>query len=221
MVPLRRYFASSEIGSNDQEGDDDSGPVCIGPAIALEDHEADEESVAALKYLESVKTEAKSLPFAIEAVFPDVSVDVRSRPPVVDYIDSSSSSCDDEMVEVVIEYFQSLRELINRDRISTESKSIKFVEGMSDAELACADFASISTAIESLADSLDSLSPECSLEYMWGLLVYLEYPLLEDTSASLQRLRRYCDDLIATDKELSHRASACSIIISHFFHQPA
>ena len=219
MVRLRRYFARSDGDHDEVDGDEYPEPARIGPGPSCEDLEVDDESIAALKYLESVKSESKSLPFAVEALIPEV---IGSGiAPRVDFGPFQCSDGDDETVEVVIEYFQSLRELINRNRIVSESKSIKFVTGMSDSELACADYASISSAIEFLADSLESLPQEAVLEYIWGLLVYLEFPLLEDTSASLQRFRRYCDDITDHKNRMHYLALACSVVISQFFHQPA
>jgi hypothetical protein len=161
------------------------------------------------------------LPFAIEAILSTkTSPDLQAAPTVVNPT-AMRPSPDEPTVEVVVEYFQSLRELVNKERKESESKQVKFVPGMSDSQLACADFASVTMAIEHLADSLDTLPQTVVLEYIWGLLVYLEFPLLEDTSASLQQLRRYCDDCILSSDPLYVQATACSLIISHFFHQPA
>jgi hypothetical protein len=168
-----------------------------------------------MKYLQSVKDQAKSLPFAIEAVMaPEVTF---SQPETRD--DSPSKNHQSSaIVQSVIEYFQSLREFINKDRILCESKDIEFVPGMSDTIIPGADFASVSSALENLSDSIETLPPAVFLEYLWVLLLYLEFPLLEDTAASLQNLRRFCDNL--TDSH-AHQAQACSLIIAHFFHQPA
>lgn len=221
MVSLRRYYNNPDENSDESENDNGTGVACIGVPEMFEDTEDYEEGLAALQYLASVRNEAKSLPFAIEAVLPtEISSPAQNAPTVAEPTSVTSSEYG-ATIEVVNEYFQSLRELVNKERGESVSKQVKFVPGMSDSQLACADFASITSAIGNLAEVVDTLPQTVVLEYIWGLLVYLEFPLLEDTSASLQQLRRYCDDRVPSSDPLHSQAMACSVIISHFFHQPA
>jgi hypothetical protein len=171
-----------------------------------------------MEYLQRVKKEANSLPFAVEAVY---LTNKLSSPEVVLTSEPSESLSDTEVNSVVVEYFHSLREFVNKQRVIREPKQIEFVEGISDTILHSADYVSITYAIEELAGCVSTLSPAVAVEYIWALLIHLEDPLLEDTAASLQILRRYCDSITEDTNILSYQAKACSIIISSFFHQPA
>jgi hypothetical protein len=222
MASLRRYYATVE---EDCEGETEDGmkQVSIGAPLDISNSDIDEETESAMKYLQSVKEQTKSLPFAIEAVIaPTVEFSSHDIDGITS-IDSCSIPSKEfpGLVEATLEYFQSLREFTKKGRIICAGKEIEFVSGMSDTMVTGADFATIAGALEQLAGSLNELPPSVSLEYIWALLLHLEYPLLEDTAASLQILRRYCDDKsVSTDSDCYH-ARACSVIISHFFHQPS
>ena len=213
MATLKRYYGRPD--SVEDATEDFGSSVNLGVPDDI-DIQNDDESIQAMEYLRRVKKEANSLPFAVEAVYPTNKL---SSPQVLKF-EASDSLSDSEVNSVMVEYFCSLREFVNKQRVIRETKHIEFVEGISDTILHSADYVSITNAIDELADCVPDLSPVVAVEYIWALLIHLEDPLLEDTAASLQILRRYCDS-ITEDKKISYQAKACSIIISSFFHQPA
>jgi hypothetical protein len=209
MTSLKKYYVNKVEHS---DGDDDGRNVALGVSIPEHDSDLDEESLQALAYLNTVKSEASKLPFAVEAVIPNI------RAPTIgpedgDNLDDPQNS--DRLVDSIIEYFTSVRSLVRKNNFETEYREIEFEQGMSEPYISGADYTSVTTAIEHLDDQSGTLGHDIVIEYLWALLVYLDFPLLEDTAAALQSLRKYCDT-----RQDDSRCRVCSIVIARFFHQP-
>lgn len=116
-----------------------------------------------------------------------------------------------------MDYFLSLRELLSKPAVEKKSILIDFT-GLVDEVLVSADQASVSAAVEDLSELLDELDKQSVVAWLFGLLVHLDTPLLEDTAAALQTLRRYCE-LDLGDPALWRRKQVCRIIIREFFSQ--
>ena len=213
MVEIKKYF-------RDRVEDDDEEAVCSVALGAPTDYISsadDSEAQAALEYLKSVRSQSKSLPFALVANIPDSSPTV--APSVSAPSDSVITSPGREALEdAVIEYFVSLKELIARSNVEKQSVMVDFVSDV-DETLSIADSASVSTAIEDLSEVRDELETKVVAEWLFGLLVHAELPLLEDTSAALQILRRFCECPPSASGEERHKLDVCSIVIRRYFGQ--
>jgi hypothetical protein len=104
--------------------------------------------------------------------------------------------------------------LLNKEEVSKVELVIDFDEDIED-KLASADSVSVSNAIEDLSELANELPQDLVAKWLFGLLVYLSEPLLEDTGAALQLLRRFCESHSKEDPRLE----VCSIIIRDFFKQ--
>jgi hypothetical protein len=150
----------------------------------------DIETNAAIKYIQSVRDQSASLPFVVEA---DMEVEVASMNPGFLVCDGRAVP-DLDLVVCVLEYFYSLRELVLTTSV-VEKVEIKIDFSTDELDICVgADFVSVCEAIETLSDSLGTLSADIIADWMWSLLVYCDVPVLEDTGAALQanlRLRQH------------------------------
>jgi hypothetical protein len=208
-VTIRKYFTDAGTDIADEH----RTPAIGAPSVHSDDAD-DEISKAAMAYFASVQREAASLPFAVVAEY-DQGITRSSDVPTNSSNASPSPRYPTELCRSVYDYFESLRELVNRTAESVEKCAIdiSFEAGCAESELAAADHPSVGFAVERLAEECQLFSPAVVREYLWCILVYLELPLLEDTAASLQVLRRHCDTSGTTE------LSVCSLVISEFFHQ--
>jgi hypothetical protein len=209
MISLKRYFVNKV---DESDSADDDRQVALGPGVSEHDGEIDDEAIEAFAYLNSVRSEASRLPFAVEAIVQNMEA------PTIDFrrdSDTVFNHLAEPLCSSVLEYFTSLRSFVCKDTTDTQPREIKFDEGMSESHTTGADYTSISTALELLAEKAQTMDHEIVVEYLWALLVQLDFPLLEDTAAGLQSLRKYCDSR-SEDK----RCTVCSIIISRYFRQP-
>ena len=216
MSSVSKYYRAPQINS-DFEADDRS--AAIGVPESSSDFEHDEESAAALAYLRSVQQESKSLPFAVVAEIPSSALGKATIPDADDSPSSlGQSGTELSGIEVaIIEYFITLRMLLQKDSFAKQEVLIDFGADVSET-LTVADSVSITNAIEDLSEVTDVLAPEVIAEWLFGLLVYLEEPLLEDTAAALQTLRRYCS--YSQENEMTcSKLKVCSIIIREYFKQ--
>lgn len=209
MVGIKKIYHSTD-------GTDLRAEENLQPAIGLPRDESewleDDEARAAAAYLKSVRAETSTLPFATVADFPEEAFRApevsNAQRPLVDML---GSAC--PLVDSVIEYFVSLREFMRSKPIEKQAMMVDFGPGDSDC-LSVADAASVSAAIEDLAELTSELELAAVSEWLFALLVYLDLPLLEDTSAALQCLRRFC---------LSHpddqKLQVCRVLIIHYFNQ--
>lgn len=221
MFVVKQYFREKGVATCAET--EEARPVIGIPEEfeMLEDHSTASDAMA---YLQSVRTQAKSLPFAVEAVTVseepsqayDASMRRESR--------GSSPQCqtvDDVLpgnfTESVLDYFLSLRELLSKPAVERKSILIDFT-GLVDEVLVSADQASVSAAVEDLSELLDEMEKASVVAWLFGLLVHLDTPLLEDTAAALQTLRRYCE-LDHGDPAVCRRKQICRIIIREFFSQ--
>lgn len=205
-MSVKKYFRT-EI----DEYDSGLAPVTVLAAhVACDD---DEESSAASEYLNSVKREASSLPFAIEAT------NLQSLPtcsPELSKFSESSFPVDLRLAAAVIDYFQSVRELARSNSGEKRQILIEIEAGDADCSvLGVADFASITSALEEFAEFVEELDIETATEWIFAFLVYLDFPLLEDTAAALQMLVRYCVSRMAEHSKLLISA----IVIRDYFKQ--
>ena len=177
----------------------------------------DDEAQAAFQYLNSVKEEASGLPFAVEAVVGTPDRSASSRPHSAP---SSVVLVEPRLKCAIIEYYLSLRELVSKSAVEKAEVLIDFTPGMSDSVLPQADFSSIAAGIEDLSELLHELDLEIVIEWLFGLLLHLDFPLLEDTSAALQATRRFCEDMQADANELDRsKLLVCIVIIREHFRQ--
>ncbi len=205
-LSVRKYFVQQPGDVSDES---ESRQVALGGAVPEADDEEDELTIAALQYLNSVKQESARLPFAVVAEYSESDQVAHSSPTIL------ASSSDTDLDRSVSEYFEALRVLLSKNgAVEKSSCEIAFDGGSAELQVACADQVSIEIALENLAMSSGSLPESIFTEYLWTLLVYLELPLLEETAANLQSLRRMCDSHSG-----SSRLWVCSLVISRFFHQ--
>jgi hypothetical protein len=203
MHRVKKYFIESS--ATDYDHDEERSPA-LGIPLYSDDPD-DSELQAAISYIKSVRNEAKSSPFAVVAEFPNEAPQIVSEPAEVEAPISS-------LHEAVLEYFMSLRMLLNKEGVEKSQIVIDFDEDIEN-KLLLADSVSISNAIEDLPDLRDEFSKDLFTKWLFGLLVYLSEPLLEDTGAALQRLRRFCDVHSREDPRLG----VCAIIIREYFNQ--
>jgi len=184
MTTVKKYFRSVS-------DECDSGINCVpvlsvtcGSAEELED----DESIAASAYLNYVRQEASKLPFAIEATNIHTSAGVLESSGPVD----SALPFDSQLAASIVDYFMSVRELVRSNSGDKREVLIEVVSGNSDCSLlAVADFASIAAGLEEFADGVELVDIGTAAEWIFAFLVYLDFPLLEDTAAALQILNRF------------------------------
>lgn len=202
MPAIKRHFRASQ--------DADEGlmpPVILGHGDAF--LAEDEETSAAFAYLEYVKNQAANLPFATE-----LSVAEEERVPFPVATATVPPAVGFELKSAIIEYYKSLRELVSN---SLEKQEIVLdFSSSSSEELGMCDYASIVCGIEELADVADEMEVDVVAEWLFGLLVYLDFPILEDTAAALQVLRRFCLSQYTLGKP---KLFISSVIISEYFRQ--
>lgn len=216
MSNVSKYYRAPQVNP-DTEGDQRA--IVIGFPEISSDFEHDEESAAAMAYLMSVQRESKSLPFAVVADIPSESAHVTTNSEALNMISRNGESQSElpGISVAIIEYFISLRMLIKKDSFAKRDVLIDFGGDVSET-LTIAESVSITNAIEDLSEVTDVLAPEVIAEWLFGLLVYLEEPLLEDTAAALQTLRRFCSASQANELTRS-KLEVCSIIIREYFKQ--
>jgi hypothetical protein len=193
--------------------DDEEKVVALGIPDDSDCDGSDEELLAAKAYMKSVREESRKLPFAVVADTTANALQVYDRPFVSSEADNTPGDNPQELREAIIEYFVSLRMLLKKDGVEKQEKVIDLCSDCCDT-LASADFVSISNAIEDLSELLDELSVVTVSEWLFGLLIYLDEPLLEDTAAALQILRRFC----SRHPENCH-LQICSLIVRFYFNQ--
>ena len=213
MVSVTKYYRDA----NSPEEPDDERMVALDAPEETDPDDFDEEAAAARAYLQSVQQEAKSLPFAVVANIPQSAPTIPSESTTAIILNPASSEYDERLISAIIDYFLSLRDMLGKSTCEKESLTIDFGTDIAES-LAVADSVSITNAVEDLSEVTDVLTPETVAEWLFGLLVYLEEPLLEDTGAALQSLRRFCDS--ATHSSPTHnKLQVCSVIIRHYFNQ--
>jgi hypothetical protein len=117
----------------------------------------------------------------------------------------------DRLRDAVLEYFVTLREVIGDEK--EEKRDVLLDFGADLSALAVADAASIARGLEDLSELLDELDEVSVSTWLFGLLVHAQVPLLEDTAAALQVLRRYCE------RGASLRLEVSSLVIRDYFRQ--
>ena len=160
----------------------------------------DEESLAAMKYLASVARQVKEGPAAVVATSPErtgltnrlnrdsgMIKELNSRPDYSHIISENSG------LAKKLEYFLRLREDI-KDLFDTQDRrtqTIDFPKDIVSTELLITlDEVSIVCAVEDLERR--GVKEECT-EWLFALLACLPMPLLEDTAAALQSIRKACE----------------------------
>jgi hypothetical protein len=216
MSNVNKYYRAPQVNP-DVEGDERARVIGF-PEISS-DFEHDEESAAAMAYIQSVQQESKSLPFAVVADIPSEPARMTTDSESVNTYPRNGESQSElsGISAAIIEYFISLRMLLKKDSFAKRDVLIDFGGDVSET-LTVAESVSITNAIEDLSEVTDVLAPEVIAEWLFGLLVYLEEPLLEDTAAALQTLRRFCSTI--QENELTRsKLEVCSIIIREYFKQ--
>jgi hypothetical protein len=213
MVSVTKYYRSADSF----EEPDDERMVAIDAPNLTDPDGIDEEGEAALAYLRSVQQEAKSLPFAVVANIPDGAPTIPSVSSATLTTPRAGSDYDERLTTAIIDFFLSLRNMLGKSMCEKESLTIDFGTDIAES-LAVADSVSIANAVEDLSEVTDVLAPETIAEWLFGLLVYLEEPLLEDTGAALQSLRRFCDSTVNLSP-IHNKLQVCSVIIRHYFKQ--
>ena len=206
-MPVKEYFVDQS--AFDTGLDEDRVPaigISAGSADTLGDNE---ELAAALAYINAVRQESRKLPFAVVADIPS------SSPIIVQESHCAEERLSSPLSDAVVEYFISLRMLLNKDGIEKRDIVIDFGDDVEE-NLATADSVSISNAIEDLAEVAgDVIEVNRVSVWLFGLLVYLEEPLLEDTGAALQQLGRFCE----AHSHACPNLGVCSLIIRNYFKQ--
>jgi hypothetical protein len=215
-VRVQKYYRNGRQ-STDEAGSTDT-QIALGTPGEDELAHGDEETLAAAAYINSVREEAWRQPIAVEAVIaspPQLHHTVSSAPeyqPTFDIVHET-------MKNAIIEYFVSLRMLLKKDGIEHREILIDFGEDYEDV-LSSADSVSVTRAVEDLSELDEDLSSDLFADWLFGLLVYLDEPLLEDTAASLQSLLRSCRERIGSEPEpLRNKFHVCSLIIRFYFNQ--
>jgi Survival motor neuron (SMN) interacting protein 1 (SIP1) len=209
-------------GDKDDELDDLRGPrmfdvVVNSPEVAGSDDsseyssdeddvsEKDDENIAATRYLAAVAREVKEGPSAVVANSP-----VKDPQPakkakdaaIVEELakrrDYAHILVDNAGLAKKLDFFWRLREdciyQIENASVPRRTQTVNFSnELMSTAVLMTLDEVSIVTAVEAIA-TLSFSNPNIA-EWLFALLVVLQVPLLEDTAAALQRIRKSCESL--------------------------
>lgn len=206
MVSVTRYFR------NRIEDPDNEGTAALG--FENSDSETlDPEARAAIEYLKSVREESRQQPFATVAEINGIEVSEKIRSDSGVSVSSSQYARAESLRDAIIEYFVSLRDLVRKDDVEKSEVLVDFGPDMS--VLTGADVASISSGIEDLSEVLDELDEDTISNWLFALLVHAELPLLEDTAAALQVLRRYCENR----SQQSTRLEVSAIIIREYFSQ--
>jgi hypothetical protein len=206
MVSVTRYFR------NRIEDPDNEATVALG--FENSDSETlDPEARAAIEYLKSVREESRQQPFATVAEINGIEVSEKIRSDSGVSVSSSQYARPESLRDAIIEYFVSLRDLVRKDDVEKSEVLVDFGPDMS--VLTGADVASISSGIEDLSEVLDELDEDTISNWLFALLVHAELPLLEDTAAALQVLRRYCENR----SQQSARLEVSAIIIREYFSQ--
>ena len=160
----------------------------------------DEETSAAMKYLLSVARQVKEGPAAVVATSPErasmmlrqprdsgLLAELNSRP------DYAHILAEDAGLTKKIEYFLRLREEV-KDLFEGQERRTQTIDFSKDAvstELLCTfDDVSIVCAVEDMA--VRGLKHD-EVEWLFALLACLPMPLLEDTAAALQCIRKACE----------------------------
>lgn len=210
MPRVIKYFKQQ---SDEDPSPDDDKVVALGVPDDIEDDSEDQELIAAKAYMKAVREQSRTLPFAVVADTGPVSPQVALASQGSTEGSAEVGDVGEDLRVAIVEYFVSLRMLLKKEGVERREKVIDFCEDCADS-LASADPVSISNAVEDLSELLDDLSPDQVSEWLFGLLVHLEEPLLEDTAAALQKLRRYC-----SSKPSDHRLQVCSVIVRFYFNQ--
>ena len=182
MVSLKKYFRNTN--------EEFLAESCV--ALGFDDSESsslDDEARAAAEYLKAVRAESREQPFAIVADIESETVDRRdvlTRP-----LKKTIARRPEAVRDAIKEYFLSLRDLVRRELVERREVLVDF--GPDVTVLGLADTASVASGLEDLSELLTELDEKVVSEWLFALLVHAERPLLEDTAAALQVLRRYCE----------------------------
>lgn len=207
MVSVTRYFRNRI-----EDPDIEEATVALGCENS-DSESLDPEARAAIEYLKSVREESRQQPFATVAEINGIEISEKIRSESGVSVSSSHYVKPESLRDAIIEYFVSLRDLVRKDDVEKSEVLVDFGPDMS--VLTGADVASISSGIEDLSELLDELDEDTISNWLFALLVHAELPLLEDTAAALQVLRRYCE----VRSQQSARLEVSAIIIGEYFSQ--
>ena len=199
MSRIKHYYATSQ--PNDLEDRELYGKPAlpISNNAADRDVSSDDESIAVKRYLASVSREAKFGPMAVVSdIQATTSYPAVSETPTTrlkrDYV---SLLNEDPIKSARFDLFTTLRErLLQSSSPEPEHREFDFSTPPVTEVLLEADHVSICRGIGRLAQVSPStihVSSSPGLLWLFALLCVLPTPLLADTAADLQKMRRACE----------------------------